>query len=319
MRLRHALASTLALVALNAAAQVPPDIASKLKAMGRTVDLPAATALYAPMLKSQSYAGARVMRDISYGKDAAQKLDVFVQDGSTQSQRPVLIFVHGGGFVGGDKHAAGSPLYDNVMLWAVRNGMVGVNINHRLAPQNPWPAGTEDVGLAVRWVQENIAAQGGDPQRVYLLGHSAGGSLAASYVGQTQLQGPSGVGLAGAIFLSANIFDPTTAEPSAPLKAYFGDDPRRYAERSAFPGLVQTRLPMLIAVSALDPQPFERQALQLQEARCRLDRCASFVRLAEHNHLSTIFSLNTPDTSVSDAILAFVRGANTAPTMSASR
>ncbi|MFX4853975.1 alpha/beta hydrolase, partial [Acinetobacter baumannii] len=71
--------------------------------------------------------------------------------------------------------------------------MVGVNINHRLAPQNPWPAGTEDVGLAVRWVQENIAAQGGDPQRVYLLGHSAGGSLAASYVGQAQFHGSSGV------------------------------------------------------------------------------------------------------------------------------
>lgn len=319
MRLRHAVACILALVSLRAFAQVPPDIADKLKVMGRTIDLPAVTALYAPILKDQTYAGARVTRDVSYGKNAAQKLDIFTPEGPSTTPRPVLIFVHGGGFVGGDKHAAGSPFYDNVMLWAVQHGMVGVNINHRLAPQNPWPAGTEDVGLAVRWVQENIAAQGGDPQRVYLLGHSAGGSLAASYVGQAQFHGPSGVGLAGAIFLSANIFDPTTSEPSAPLKAYFGDDPNRYAERSASPGLVQTGLPMLIAVSALEPQPFERQALQLQQARCRLDRCASFVRLAGHNHLSTIFSLNTPDHSVGDAILAFIRGTNTTPTMSASR
>jgi hypothetical protein len=43
------------------------------------------------------------------------------------------------------------------------------------------------------------------------------------------------------------------------------------------------------------------------------------VRLAGHNHLSTIFSLNTPDQSVGDAILAFIRGTNTTPTMSASR
>lgn len=319
MHLRRALAFVLTLAALHASAQVPPDIAEKLKAMGRTIDLPAVTALYAPTLKEQSYAGMRITRDVSYGKDTAQKLDVFTPDGPPTAPRPVLIFVHGGGFVAGDKHAAGSPFYDNVMLWAVRHGMVGVNVNHRLAPQNPWPAGTEDVGLAIRWVQEHIAAQGGDPQRVYLLGHSAGASLAASYVGQPQFHGPAGIGLAGAIFLSANIFDPTTADPSAPLKAYFGDDPRRYAERSSFPGLVQTRLPILVAVSALEPPPFERQALQLQEARCRLDRCASFVRLVRHNHLSTVFSLNTPDESVGDAILAFVRSGGTTPTMSASR
>lgn len=319
MPLRHTIACTLSLVALHATAQVPPDIADKLKAMGRTINLPAVTALYAPALKSQSYAGASITRDISYGKDAAQKLDVFVPDAPSTAPRAVLIFVHGGGFVGGDKHTTNNPLYDNVMLWAVHHGMVGVNINHRLAPQNTWPTGSEDVGSAVRWVQENIAARGGDPQRVYLLGHSSGGALAASYVGQPQFHGPAGIGLTGAIFLSANIFDPTTADPSAPLKAYFGDDPHRYPERSAFPGLVETRLPMLVMVSALEPPPFEHQALQLQEARCRLDRCASFVRLAGHDHLSTVFSLNTPDASVGDAILAFIRGNGTAPTQSASR
>jgi triacylglycerol lipase len=317
MRLRHALACALSLVALQAVAQVPPEVEAKLKAMGRTVDLPTVTALYAPALKDQSYAGSRITRDVGYGKDAAQKLDVFAPEASTDTPRPVLIFVHGGGFTNGDKHAAGSPFYDNVMLWAVHHGMVGVNLNHRMAPQNMWPAGSEDVGLAVSWVQEHIAAQGGDPQRVYLLGHSSGGALAASYVGQPQFHGPAGIGLAGVILLSANILDPTTADPGTALKAYFGDDPRRYAERSAFPGLLLTRLPMLVAVSALEPPPIERQALQLQQARCRLDRCASFVRLIGHNHLSSVFSFNTPDETVGDAILAFIRSGHTAPTLSA--
>jgi len=318
MSIRHTFACSLSLVALHAVAQVPPEIAGKLNTIGRAVDLPAVTALYAPALKHQSYAGTRVTREVSYGKGAAQRLDVFAPDPPVTTPRPVLIFVHGGGFVSGDKHTADSPFYDNVMLWAAHHGMVGVNVNYRLAPNNPWPAGAEDVGLATRWVQENIAAKGGDPQRIYLLGHSAGGTLAASYVGQQQFHGQSETGLAGVILLSAGILDPTTAEPSAPLKAYFGDDPRRYAERSSFQGLVRTRLPMLVAVSALELPPFERQALQLQNARCRLDRCASFVRLAGHDHLSTVFSFNTTDESVGDAVLAFIRGSDTAPTQSAS-
>ena len=57
------------------------------------------------------------------------------------ASRPVLVFVHGGGFTGGNKSTPGSPFYDNVPLWAARNGLVGVNITYRLAPQHPWPAG----------------------------------------------------------------------------------------------------------------------------------------------------------------------------------
>ena len=68
--------------------------------------------------------------------------------------RPVLMFVHGGAFVGGGRRGpGGSPFYDNIMLFAARNGIVGVNTTYRLAPQNRWPAGAQDVGSAVRWVE----------------------------------------------------------------------------------------------------------------------------------------------------------------------
>ena len=55
------------------------------------------------------------------------------------------MFVHGGGMIRGNKRPPGSPFYDNVMLFAARHGMVGVNVEYRLAPQFPWPAGTEDL------------------------------------------------------------------------------------------------------------------------------------------------------------------------------
>ena len=93
---------------------------------------------------------------------------------SQARDRYSLIFIDGGAFVTGDKHSTGSPLYDNIALWAARHGFIGVTLIYRLAPQSPWPAGAEDIALAVNWVADNIGSRGGDGSRVYLLGHSAG-------------------------------------------------------------------------------------------------------------------------------------------------
>lgn len=312
MNRREIFSRVLAILTLGAAShlslvQVPPDLDEKLKALGRVVDPSSTAALYVPLLKAQSYSGVRVSRDLNYGSADSQRLDLFVPETALQSPRAVLIFVHGGGFVRGDKHASDSPFYDNVMLWAASRGLIGVNLNHRMAPQNSWPAGTEDLGLAVRWVQENIAAQGGDPKRVFLVGHSSGAVLVASYVAHPQFYGPAGVGLAGAAFLSTTIFDPATAEISPALKAYFGDDASRYAERSSVPGLQQTPLPLMVATAELDPVAVEHQARQLQDALCNAKHCPTFARFAGQNHFSEVFSINSPYDTVGTGILAFIR------------
>ena len=83
----------------------------------------------------------------------------------------------GGAFMRGERRTGDSPFYDNIMLWAVRQGMVGVNMTYRLAPVHPWPAAQQDIQSALKWVRENIAASGGDPTRIILMGHSAGGRL----------------------------------------------------------------------------------------------------------------------------------------------
>ena len=64
------------------------------------------------------------------------------------------------------------------------------------------PSGGEDLGMAVRWAGDNAAAHGGDANRVYLMGHSAGATHVAIYVAHTQFHGPKGSGLAGAMFSS---------------------------------------------------------------------------------------------------------------------
>lgn len=292
--------------AVSVPSQVPEPIATDLQFLGRVVNTQETGALYAPLQQKEPYAGVRVSRDQRYGPDAKRNLlDVFTPE-PAGALRPVLIFVHGGAFVGGARRVGESPFYDNILLWAVRNGMVGVNTTYRLAPQHLWPAAQEDLAAAIAWVRKNIATSGGDPNRIYLMGHSAGAAHVAQYVGHPQFHvGPEG-GIAGAIMVSG-IFDPSTASVNPPLQAYFGNDAAVYAQRSALPGMAASRIPMLLAYAELDPPDFQQQAAQAEAALCAAGRCAPLLQLRGHSHMSEVYAINTPDTALTDAIRAFVR------------
>jgi acetyl esterase/lipase len=292
-----------------AVAQVPRELADSIARIGDVINPPETARLYAPLQPAEPYPGVRISRDLSYGPADRNTLDVFEPETASPAPRPVLIFVHGGAFVGGNKRSPpGAVFYDNIMLWAVRNGFIGVNTTYRLAPQNPWPAGAQDLGAAVRWVTQNIAARGGDPGRIFLMGHSAGAVHVASYVAGPMFHAAGGSGLAGAIMLSG-IYDTTTTEVNGPLKAYFGNDPARYAERSPLPGLLKTTVPLMIEFAELDPPDFQQQAEQVRAALCKAGRCPRFLRLAAHSHMSEVYSLNTADRALGDAIVAFTAAA----------
>ena len=295
---------------LHAAQQspMPEDIAWKLIEIGRVVDPPRTAALYAPLQQKEPYQGVKVERDIHYGPADRNLLDVFTPETASGS-RPVLIFVHGGAFIAGNKRGPnGSPFYDNIMLWAVKNGFVGVNMTYRLAPASPWPAAAEDVGQAVQWVSANIAAHGGDPARVFLMGHSAGAVHVASYVSHPEFHKVSGGGLKGAIMVSG-IYDLTVGEPGNPEKSYFGTDASHYAERSSLKGLVATGTPLMIVTAELDPEVFGKQFALLKNATCKgPNGCARAVVLPQHSHMSEVYSINTADTRLTDQIIEFVKG-----------
>src|SRR5260221_4131282 len=191
----HLFAATALLISVSGAAlaQVPPDIAAGIRKIGPIVDTVNTAKLYAPLFEDQKepYSGVTVERDIAYGPDALNKLDVFTT-GPAQTAKTVVIYVHGGGFERGDKRQRGTPFYDNIMLWATREGFVGVNIDYRLAPKNHWPDAQEDMAAVVRWVKENIAQYGGDSHRIVLWGESAGASLIAGYLPHPQFWGQGG-------------------------------------------------------------------------------------------------------------------------------
>src|SRR5260221_9883391 len=154
-------AARLAIAALGAGlafptlalAQMPPDIAEKVAAMGRVVDPENTGKLYAPLQEKEPYAGVKVSRDVKYGSDPRNVVDIFVPE-TGATGRAVLMFVHGGGMIRGNKPPPGTAFYDNVMLFAARHGIGGVNVEYRLGPPVSLPGGNEELGAAGRLLRD---------------------------------------------------------------------------------------------------------------------------------------------------------------------
>jgi len=262
-------------------------------------NLGAAMKLYAPYHPGEPYPNVRLTRDIKYGPDERNRLDLFLP-ASGAKDLPVLVYVHGGGFIGGDKKSAAFPYYDNVMLWAVRHGMAGVNMTYRLAPQHKWPAGNEDIANTVRWIQGHAAEHGIDAKRVLLMGQSAGASHVAQYIAHPQFHPQGGHGLAAGLLISG-IYEPNN-------KAYFGDDSSTWPGMSALPGLLANKLPLLVTVAENDPPMFEQQALKLVDALAKRDnRFPWFQRMWGHNHISAMLHVGLqPGDRLGELILDFI-------------
>src|SRR5580658_5344682 len=224
----------LALTTTAAQAQVPADIESQLIKIGQIVDPTCTAKLYRPLMpkvevasqyaemqktgKPSSqiplYPGVTIERDVSFGPNPKDVVDIFTADKGPAS-RPVLIYVPGG--AGNklelqDKEA--NAFYDNIMRWATKNGMVGVNMQRHAGAG--WDAGAKDISTMIQWVEANIGKYHGNPDRMFIWAHSAGNMPLGTYIGRPELYGPKGVGVKGVIFMSPAAFDIAPLEVPAP-------------------------------------------------------------------------------------------------------
>jgi triacylglycerol lipase len=306
-----ALAALIPVGCAQTAASSKTALADQIRATGPVIDFAGAAALYAPLQEREPYRDLKVARDILYGPDARNLCDVFKPRGARNL--PVIIFVHGGGFVAGERRMSPtSPFYDNVAVWAARHGFVGVNITYRLAPQAPWPAGAIDVGTAVAWTRDAIRDHGGDGGRICLLGHSAGATHVASYLSHPQFYRDGDTQIRGAVCLSGT-FEPTQAPLPDEVafvrreQAYFGTDAAVFASQSSAPGLIRSRVPLLIANAELDPPYFLRRGAALKAAFEAAGRRASFATFHGQSHASEVMSINSSDRTVAGVIDDFLR------------
>ncbi|MFY7958799.1 MAG: alpha/beta hydrolase [Elsteraceae bacterium] len=115
--------------------------------------------------------GYRLRADVAYGDKPRQKLDVYRPE-KPGGPAPVIVFFYGGGWRMGDRND-----YRFVGQAFASDGYVVVTPDYRLYPDVRFPGFVEDGAAAVVWTQRNIAAEGGDPNRIILIGHSAGAHL----------------------------------------------------------------------------------------------------------------------------------------------
>ncbi|HEX4849052.1 MAG TPA: alpha/beta hydrolase [Novosphingobium sp.] len=239
---------------------------------------------------------------VAFGPEPGQQLDVIVPN--TPGPHPVLVFIHGGGW-----HSGMPGDYGFVGRQFARAGYVVVLPGYRLGPAGRYPAMLEDSALALAWVQANIAAQGGDPQRVFVMGHSAGAYNAVMITLERQWLGRAGVGegfIKGAVGLSGPYdFFPWTSDSARNAFGHVADpastQPIRFARGDA--------PPMLLLTGDSDDTVKPRNSKALAAALSAAGRPTEPVILAGVDHAGTVVKLAAPfnrDRRVLDPVLAFL-------------
>ena len=273
-------------------ANLPPAVWSGIASLGPTLNADMSAKSFALMRPLQAPRGGLVeARDVAYGDDPLQKLDLWSPRGKRPA--PIVLFVHGGGFVAGNKAD-----YDNVPAYFARHGFLGVNVNYRLAPKSTYPAATLDIGSAVKWLAGNAQRYGGDPRRILVVGHSAGAALVSSYVLDRSIE-TTRDGVVGAVLISGGYV------PHPRDDAYYGAD---LAKNVPMAHLNEGKLPLLITMSEYDPPLLASDSPALAAALCKRDGiCPPFFWLSGHNHFSQMASLDTRDDRLGGQVRAFMR------------
>lgn len=163
---------------------------------------------------------------VRLGPDPRQALDLYPRPGPRDA--PVVLFVHGGGWRRGDK-----GMVNALPAWAERHGFLLASCNYRMAPDVDAGGCAQDVASALDWLIRNAASHGGDPKRVFVVGHSAGAHLAALVGVDPRYLGQHGVrpaDLAGVIPIDGAGYD------AAAQMRFLGEGPGLLADmyRNAF-------------------------------------------------------------------------------------
>lgn len=232
----------------------------------------------------------RVASAVPFGIGRDRKLDVWAPAGPATARRPVLVFFYGGAWVTGRRGE-----YGFVAKAYAAKGYVVVIPDYRKVPGVRFPAFLEDGAAAVRWVHDNIARYGGDPGRIALAGHSAGGYIAVMLALDRRYLAAAGVdpGVVRAALGLAGPYDfyPWTS-PRAVAALGNAPDPRATQPisfaRAAAP-------PLWLATGTADTEVRPRNAVALAAREAALGNGTTVLREypgASHNDL--IMAISKP-------------------------
>ena len=203
--------------------------------------------------RAEAPAGTRVLRDLAYGPDAAQRLDVYLPiqaPAAGSPPMPAILFVHGGGWARGDK-AMRRVVDPKVGHWVAR-GWAVVSIDYRMLP-TPVATQEDDVAAALAFAQAQAPQWGADPKRFVLMGHSAGAHLVALLAaGARTPSSPRLQPWRGAVFLDSAALDLPFLMTHRHLRLYdraFGSDASAWTALSPLAVLQAPAAPVLAVCS----------------------------------------------------------------------
>jgi acetyl esterase/lipase len=206
-----------------------------------------------------------------------------------------LFFVHGGSWRSGDRSQ-----YGILGQRFARAGYVVAIPSYRLAPANSHPAQIEDVAAAFAWVKQNIASRGGDPARITIAGHSAGGHLVSLLALDGRYLAAHGLNAAKdirAVVPMSGVY--VVRDISGP----FGTDPAVRTAASPQTHIRADAPPFTVTYCQWDYAMLPRQAVAFYEALRRAGVEARLVYVPGENHISEIISTATKDNDPAAAAL----------------
>ena len=247
----------------------------------------------------------------AYGADPKQRLDLVKPEGVAKA--PVLLFVHGGGWSIGDKtHAAGSKA-----KWANAQGWAFASANYRLVPQATVEQQAADLASAIAWLRANAAKEGLDPDRIVLMGHSAGAHLAALVGTDPQYLKAAGVpmeAIKGVVLLDGAGYDivEQSAAPRNPVKsrydAAFGADPKRQAALSPTLQAAAPNVARWLILPIERRQDSQSQSKGLADALNRAGASATVVAVPGESHGSLNKGLGEAGDFATEQLEGFLAG-----------
>ena len=264
-----------------------------------------------------------IKRDIPYADPAHARQVLDVYSPRDAKNAPVVFWIHGGGWQTGDK-AAGVQTKARAF---VDKGFVFVSTNYRLLPEVEMETIVRDVARSIRWVHDHIAEHGGDPKRIFVMGHSAGAQLAALVCIDDRYLKAEGLSLdviKGCVPVDGDTYDvPAIIEvaetrwrvhglPPAKFghREKFGNDPAKHRDFSAVTHVTKDKgIPPFLIVYVTGHPDVTAQAQRLANSLKEADVPTTLYGGKETTHVKINADLGLPDDPGTKALFHFVEKA----------
>ena len=268
--------------------------------------------LYFNTINAAVSAKVKIQKDISYGdqaKGTRNFLDVYYPEINEQP-KDVLVFIHGGSWNSGKK---------DTYWWLGRNfaskNVVEVNINYSLAPDYQYRQMATDAAEAIKWVKNNISKYGGNPNRIFVMGHSAGGHLTALinsdpefFLEQGIVNPIRGVILNDGFGLDMHeyLLQAVKNEQTASFLKTFSNDPENWKTGSPSTYFNNIKNPYLILVGERTYPAIQSQSKRLFEMLSAKSEQVTFKQIAKKKHIGMISQMLFGRNELYSVILAFM-------------